>query len=65
MTCPTFRYNPAVVAETFASLNLLTPGRIFLGIGSGEAINEEASTGSWPKWDERSERFIESADLNS
>jgi F420-dependent hydroxymycolic acid dehydrogenase len=63
VTCPTFRYNPAVVAEAFASLNLLTPGRIFLGIGSGEAINEEASTGSWPKWDERSERFIESADL--
>lgn len=63
VTCPTFRYNPAVVAEGFASLNLLTPGRIFLGIGSGEAINEEASTGSWPKWDERSERFIEAADI--
>lgn len=63
VTCPTFRYNPAVVAEAFASLNLLTPGRIFLGIGSGEAINEEASTGSWPKWNERSERFIEAADV--
>ena len=63
VTCPTFRYNPAVVAEAFASLNLLTPGRIFLGIGSGEAINEEASTGSWPRWDERSERFIEAAEL--
>lgn len=63
VTCPTFRYKPAVVAEGFASLNLLTPGRIFLGIGSGEAINEEASTGSWPKWDERSERFIEAADV--
>jgi hypothetical protein len=33
VTCPTFRYNPAVVAEAFASLSLLTPGRIFLGIG--------------------------------
>lgn len=63
VTCPTFRYNPVVVAQAFASLNLLTPGRIFLGIGSGEAINEEASTGSWPKWDERSERFIEAAEL--
>jgi hypothetical protein len=56
VTCPTFRYNPAVVAEAFASLSLLTPGRIFLGIGSGEALNEEAATGSWPQWAERSAR---------
>ncbi len=46
VTCPTFRYNPAVVAEAFASLSLLTPGRVFLGVGSGEALNEEAATGS-------------------
>jgi hypothetical protein len=39
VTCPTFRYNPAVVAEAFVSLNLLYPGRIFLGLGSGEALN--------------------------
>jgi F420-dependent hydroxymycolic acid dehydrogenase len=62
-TCPTFRYNPAVVAEAFASLSLLTPGRIFLGIGSGEALNEEASTGSWPKWAERSARLVEAAEI--
>ena len=54
VTCPTFRYNPAVVAEAFAPLSLLYPGRIFLGVGSGEALNEEAATGSWPKWLERS-----------
>jgi TAT-translocated FGD2 family F420-dependent dehydrogenase len=63
VTCPTFRYNPAVVAEGFASLNLLYPGRIFLGIGSGEALNEQAAIGSWPKWQERSERLIEAADV--
>jgi F420-dependent hydroxymycolic acid dehydrogenase len=63
VTCPTFRYNPAVVAEGFASLSLLYPGRIFLGIGSGEALNEQAAVGSWPKWQERSERFIEAADV--
>src|ERR1700719_2489288 len=40
VTCPTFRYNPAVVAEAFSSLSLLYPGRIFLGGGSGEALNE-------------------------
>jgi F420-dependent hydroxymycolic acid dehydrogenase len=63
VTCPTFRYNPAVVAEAFASLSLLTPGRIFLGVGSGEALNEQAAVGSWPKWQERSERLIEATEL--
>jgi TAT-translocated FGD2 family F420-dependent dehydrogenase len=63
VTCPTFRYNPAVVAEAFATLDALAPGRIFLGIGSGEALNEEAATGSWPKWPERSERLVEATDI--
>jgi F420-dependent hydroxymycolic acid dehydrogenase len=63
VTCPTFRYNPAVVAEAFASLSLLYPGRIFLGVGSGEALNEQAAVGTWPKWDERSERLIEATEL--
>jgi TAT-translocated FGD2 family F420-dependent dehydrogenase len=63
VTCPTFRYNPAVVAEGFASLSQLYPGRIFLGIGSGEALNEEAATGTWPKWPERSERLVEATDI--
>jgi TAT-translocated FGD2 family F420-dependent dehydrogenase len=63
VTCPSFRYNPAVVAEAFASLNLLYPGRIFLGIGSGEALNEEAAIGSWPKWPERSERLVEASEV--
>jgi F420-dependent hydroxymycolic acid dehydrogenase len=63
VTCPTFRYNPAVVAEAFASLNLLYPGRIFLGIGSGEALNEQAATGSWPKWPERSDRLVEASHI--
>lgn len=59
VTCPTFRYNPAVVAEAFVTLGSLAPGRIFLGVGSGEAPNEQAAIGSWPKWPERSERLIE------
>lgn len=63
VTCPTMRYNPAVVAEAFASLSSLNPGRIFLGIGSGEALNEEAATGDWPNWAERSERLIEATAL--
>ena len=63
VTCPTFRYNPAVVAEAFASLSLLMRGRVFLGVGSGEALNEQAATGSWPKWTERSERLVEATDI--
>jgi TAT-translocated FGD2 family F420-dependent dehydrogenase len=63
VTCPTFRYNPAVVAEAFASLDILYPGRIFLGVGSGEALNEQAATGIWPKWPERSERLVEATDI--
>jgi TAT-translocated FGD2 family F420-dependent dehydrogenase len=59
VTCPTLRYSPAVVAEAFATLNQLSPGRIFLGVGSGEALNEEAATGAWPKWQERWDRLIE------
>jgi TAT-translocated FGD2 family F420-dependent dehydrogenase len=63
VTCPTFRYNPGVVAEAFASLSLLNPGRIFLGVGSGEALNEEAAIGSWPGWPERSERLVEATEI--
>jgi TAT-translocated FGD2 family F420-dependent dehydrogenase len=59
VTCPILRYHPAVVAETFASLALLYPGRVFLGVGSGEALNEQAATGQWPKWPERWDRLIE------
>jgi G6PDH family F420-dependent oxidoreductase len=63
VTCPTYRYNPAVAAEGFATLGLLYPGRIFLGVGSGEALNEQAATGQWGKWAERSERLIEATSV--
>jgi TAT-translocated FGD2 family F420-dependent dehydrogenase len=63
VTCPTMRYNPAVVAEAFATLSLLYPGRIFLGLGSGEALNEQAATGEWPKWRERWDRLIEAVTI--
>ena len=63
VTCPTLRYHPAVVAEAFATLSQLYPGRIFLGLGSGEALNEEAATGAWPAWRERWDRLIEAATI--
>jgi alkanesulfonate monooxygenase SsuD/methylene tetrahydromethanopterin reductase-like flavin-dependent oxidoreductase (luciferase family) len=48
VTCPILRYHPAIVAEAFATLAQLYPGRVFLGVGSGEALNEQAATGDWP-----------------
>jgi TAT-translocated FGD2 family F420-dependent dehydrogenase len=59
VTCPIIRYHPAVVAQAFASLSQLRPGRIFLGVGSGEALNEQAATGLWPAWEDRWERLVE------
>src|SRR3954447_7822935 len=40
---PTFRYNPAVLAQAFASMGVMYPGRIMLGVGTGEALNEIAT----------------------
>jgi coenzyme F420-dependent glucose-6-phosphate dehydrogenase len=61
---PTFRYNPAVVAQQFATLALLNPGRVVLGVGSGEALNE-VSVGlrDWPDFKERFARLREAVRL--
>src|SRR5258708_39662865 len=37
---PTFRYHPGIVAQAFATLGCLYPGRVVLGVGSGESMNE-------------------------
>ncbi len=62
---PTFRYNPAVLAQAFATMGCLYPGRIMLGVGSGEALNEVATgwTAAWPAFKERFARLRESVDL--
>jgi coenzyme F420-dependent glucose-6-phosphate dehydrogenase len=61
---PTFRYQPAVVAQAFATLGVLTPGRVILGVGSGESLNEIAVTGAeWPDAKERLARLREAVDL--
>lgn len=63
VTCPILRYHPAIVAEAYATLSQLSPGRIFLGLGSGEALNERAATGEWPAWRERWNRLIEAVTI--
>jgi coenzyme F420-dependent glucose-6-phosphate dehydrogenase len=61
---PTLRYNPAVIAQTFATLGCLTPGRIILGVGTGEAMNEHAVSGqAFPEFKERYGRLRESLQL--
>lgn len=61
---PTFRYNPAVVAQAFGTLACLYPNRIMLGIGTGEALNEVAVARlEWPEFKERFARLRESVEL--
>lgn len=61
---PTLRYAPAIIAQAFATLGCLFPGRIFLGVGSGESMNETPATGGdWPAGRERRERLAEAVQL--
>ena len=61
---PTFRYHPSVVAQAFGTLGCLYPGRVILGVGTGESLNEVPATGmEWPGFKERFGRLRESIDL--
>lgn len=62
---PTFRYNPAVVAQAFATMGCMFPGRVMLGVGTGEALNEIATgyRGEWPAFKERFARLREAVRL--
>jgi coenzyme F420-dependent glucose-6-phosphate dehydrogenase len=61
---PTFRYEPAIVAQAMATLGVLNPGRVILGAGTGESMNEVPVTArEWPEYKERLARFRESITL--
>ncbi|OLC54873.1 MAG: glucose-6-phosphate dehydrogenase (coenzyme-F420) [Chloroflexi bacterium 13_1_40CM_4_68_4] len=61
---PTFRYHPAIVAQAMATLGVLFPRRMFLGVGTGEAMNEVPPTGvQWPGFGERIGRLREAIAL--
>jgi coenzyme F420-dependent glucose-6-phosphate dehydrogenase len=62
-TAPMFKYHPAVVAQAFATLGSLYPGRIELIVGTGEALNENPFLTAWPKWQVRAEMLIEAVDI--
>ena len=59
VTCPTFRYHPAVVAQKAATLQILSDGRFTLGLGAGENLNEHVVGGGWPPADVRQEMLVE------
>jgi coenzyme F420-dependent glucose-6-phosphate dehydrogenase len=61
---PTLRYQPAIIAQAFATLGCLAPGRVFLGVGTGEAMNETPVTGdAFPAIKERRRRLSEAIKL--
>ena len=61
---PTFRYHPSVVAQVFGTLGSMFPGRVILGVGTGEGLNEVPSTGMvWPEMKERFARMREAISL--
>jgi coenzyme F420-dependent glucose-6-phosphate dehydrogenase len=61
---PTFRYQPSVVAQAFGTLGVMFPGRVILGVGTGESLNEVPATGQpWPEPKERTARLKEALAL--
>ena len=60
---PSFRYNPAIVAQAFATLGCLAEGRVILGVGTGESMNEVPVGVDWPDQSERFARLRESVTL--
>jgi len=61
---PTFRYHPSIVAQAFATLAVMFPGRVVLGLGSGESLNDVPALGfKWPGFKERTARLLEAITL--
>ncbi len=63
VTCPILRYNPAIIAQAAATVSSLAGGRTYLGVGTGEALNEYPVTFEWPAFRERQAMMIEAVQL--
>ncbi len=59
LTCPIFRYHPALVAQAFATMNYMFGNRVFLALGTGEALNEVPLGYEWPPLRTRVEKIEE------
>ena len=65
VTCPGFRYHPAVIAHAAATLGAMYPGRFYLGLGAGEALNEHVIAPVWPEVPIRSAMMFEAIEVIS
>ncbi len=63
VTCPGFRYHPAVIAHAAATLGAMYPGRFWLGLGAGEWLNEHVIGGEWPEIGVRSAMLFEAIEV--
>ncbi len=63
VTCASYRYHPAIIAQAAATLAAMYPDRFWLGIGTGEALNEHIVGGEWPEAPVRLERMVESIEI--
>ena len=63
VVAPSYRYHPGIVAQAMATLGVLYPGRVFLGVGTGEAMNETPLGVDWPDQKERFQRLKEASQL--
>jgi len=63
VTCPLMRIHPAIVAHAAATTAAMLPGRFFLGVGTGENLNEHVTGAKWPAPDERLEMLEEAVDV--
>ncbi len=63
VTPPGYRYHPAIIAQAAATLEAMYPGRFYLGLGAGEALNEHIIGGYWPEAPARLDRLVESIEV--
>lgn len=63
VNCPLFRYHPAIVAQAAGTLTGMFPGRYWIAVGTGQALNESITGGDWPEKDERRAKLRVAVDL--
>ncbi len=63
VTCPSFRYHPALIAQAAATVASMMPGRFFLGVGTGENLNEHIFGDKWPPVEIRQDMLTEAVEI--
>lgn len=63
VTCPLIRTHPAIIAQAAATIGAMMPGRFFLGVGTGENLNEHITGEKWPPYDIRAEMLEEAVEI--